>query len=237
MKNEASFNILNEKMMNKSNEISRFQYITVDHPRLSHSDQVYRAYHAGCRWVQIRIKNKPEAEVIKEVEKAINAAHEFKRTLIINDFVNIAASSRATGVHLGKNDMNPINARKILGSNFIIGATANTFQDILKLSSMPIEYIGLGPYRFTTTKQNLSPIIGLEGYINIIKQVNQAKITIPIIAIGGIQFSDLEPLVETGIYGVAVSTAIACSNDFEENMYKFVEFFEKLALTEKIEIR
>ena len=88
---------------------------------------------------------------------------------------------------------------------FLVGATANTFEDILKADREGASYIGLGPYRYTETKKNLSPILGLEGYRKIIGQCREAGLEIPIFAIGGIEFEDIAPLMETGIEGIAVS--------------------------------
>jgi thiamine-phosphate pyrophosphorylase len=128
----------------------------------------------------------------------------------------------ADGVHLGKNDTSVLEARKILGNSKIIGTTANTLQDILEHQSNGVDYVGLGPYKFTHTKEKLNPILGLDGYLNIIK-FSDAQIKIPIIAIGGIQLEDVKPLINTGVYGVAVSSVVNLSEQKE----KIIEAFLK----------
>jgi thiamine-phosphate pyrophosphorylase len=114
----------------------------------------------------------------------------------------------ATGVHLGKTDMPPAEARRILGDGFIIGGTANTFEDIRRLTDEGVDYIGLGPFRFTATKKNLSPILGLEGYKDILSRCRAAGIALPVLAIGGITVDDIPALMQTGVSGIAVSSAI-----------------------------
>ena len=96
----------------------------------------------------------------------------------------------ADGVHLGKLDMPIKEARERLGKDFIIGGTANTFEDIRQHAADGADYIGCGPFRFTTTKQKLSPILGLDGYHSILTQMREKGITIPVVAIGGITRED-----------------------------------------------
>ena len=119
--------------------------------------------------------------------------------------------------------------RDKLDSNaiFYIGATANTFEDIRLAVERGASYIGLGPYRFTGTKKNLSPILGLDGYRKIIAQCKEAGIDIPIFAIGGITLEDVGPLMETGITGIAVSGAIINAPDPVEETRRFIEEINK----------
>jgi thiamine-phosphate pyrophosphorylase len=138
---------------------------------------------------------------------------EWDCVLIINDRVDIAAEIKAHGVHLGKQDMAPGEARRLLGDDFIIGATANTVEDIRGHYHAGADYVGLGPYRYTTTKKNLSPILGLEGYRRIMDQCRQEQIDIPVIAIGGIGERDAASLLHTGIQGIAFSGLLVHAMD------------------------
>ena len=172
------------------------------------AEQVTRTIAGGCDWVQLRMKNHSEEQIIAEAKKinALDKRSEFK--LIINDNPRIAQLVNADGVHLGKNDMAPAEARKILGDDFIIGGTANTLEDIIRLTDQGVDYIGLGPFRFTSTKENLSPILGLEGYRQIRSEMAKRNITTPIVGIGGITFQDILELMQTELHGLAVSSAI-----------------------------
>lgn len=199
--------------------ISKLQYITQANENMTHVQAAKLACEAGCDWVQLRVKDKTEAEVqsIALEVKAICAEH--KATFILNDYVAVAKAVKADGVHLGKNDMSPTEARKILGEGVIIGGTANTFADVQQLVEAKVDYIGAGPFRFTTTKKDLDPLFGLEGYVALMENYQKHQLDIPTVAIGGIVASDMEALMQTGVYGVAVSGLIT----HHENPVQVVE--------------
>jgi thiamine-phosphate pyrophosphorylase len=142
--------------------------------------------------------------------------------LYINDHVETGMKVKATGVHLGKLDMSPSEARTLAGDGYIIGGTANTWEDILELYRQGVDYIGLGPFRFTATKKNLSPVLGMEGYRNIIRLCRKNEINLPIVAVGGITLSDIPELMSTGISGIALSSAILNAEDPIEETKKIV---------------
>jgi thiamine-phosphate pyrophosphorylase len=133
-------------------------------------------------------------------------------TFIIDDNVALANRIGADGVHLGKNDMPIVEARKILGDKAIIGGTINTFDDIAPHLLGAPDYFGCGPFRHTTTKRNLAPILGLDGYRNIISKMHSHNIDIPLIAIGGIRRSDIPQLIDCGVSGIALSSSVLKAN-------------------------
>jgi thiamine-phosphate pyrophosphorylase len=175
--------------------------------------QAEQACGGGAKWVQLRVKNvAPDAW--EELARATQqVCRHYGATLLINDNPWLAHTIGADGVHLGKADMPPDEARAILGPGPIIGGTANTFEDVQRLAAAGVDYVGLGPFRFTTTKQNLSPIQGLTGYQEILRQMRAANLTVPVIAIGGVLRSDLAELLGAGLHGVAVSGAISNAPD------------------------
>jgi len=188
--------------------MERLHYITHTVPRYTLFDQIDTVLKAGVKWIQFRQKDKTDRAFEEEAKVAQQLVKAHQGTFIVNDRVMIAKAIDADGVHIGKEDMPPVMARKILGPAKIIGCTANSFDDIYALRDQPIDYIGLGPFRFTSTKQNLSPILGLNGYIDILQRMKVWEITIPLIAIGGIQQTDIPALLLEGIYGIALSSAI-----------------------------
>lgn len=105
---------------------------------------------------------------------------------------------------------------------FIIGATANTLDDIVNAASEGADYIGLGPLRFTTTKSNLSPVLGYEGYRSILESMRREDINLPVVAIGSVTTADIEPLKQSGVGGVAVSGAIIGAADPVKAAAEFV---------------
>lgn len=181
------------------------QFITNKTDRYSHIDGAKLALEGGCKWIQLRMKNYPKSEII-EIAKEINKlCKQYNAILIIDDYPDIAMEVKADGVHLGKNDMNPIEARNLMGEEYIIGGTANSFEDIQRLIAANVDYIGLGPYRFTKTKEKLSPILGIKGYEDIINTCKEHNYKTPIVAIGGIEIEDIPSLVKIGLNGVAIS--------------------------------
>ena len=205
-------------------KISRLQYIT---DNVLHAEA---ACKGGVEWIQLRVKNKSEDEWMAIAEATKRICKKYNAQLIVIDSVKLAKLIGADGVHLGKEDMPPDEARHLLGSNFIIGGTANTFEDIERLAMLKVDYIGLGPFRFTKTKETLSPVLGLQGYVDLMKECIANNILIPIITIGGIQLNDLETLLDTGIYGVAVSSAITESADIAVSARAFIDKIENNVL-------
>jgi thiamine-phosphate pyrophosphorylase len=183
-------------------KISNLHYITTT------AQAAELACRGGVRWVQLRVKNLPAAEWQQRALDVQAVCRHHGATLIINDNPALALEIGADGVHLGKQDMAPAEARALLGPGFIIGGTANTFADIEGLVAAGVDYIGLGPFRFTITKEKLSPVLGLAGYSQLLRQYRTAGFTTPVIGIGGVALADVPALLATGLHGVAVSGAI-----------------------------
>jgi len=203
--------------------IAKLQYITREDRYYSHVALAQAALEGGVKWVQLRVKNRHASYWREEALLTQEMCNRHGAIFIINDNVYLAKEILADGVHLGRNDMPVKEARKILGDQFVIGGTANTFEDIQRLADDRVDYIGLGPFRFTRTKKGLSPILGLEGYQELISKTRLAGIQIPIIAIGGIALTDISPLMETGIHGIAVSSAISNSPNIPFAARQFVQ--------------
>jgi thiamine-phosphate pyrophosphorylase len=186
------------------------QYISQGANPAAHLKNIELACQNGIDWVQLRLKNVSEAVVLSTAQQAKQITDKYQVKLVINDHYQVAAAVNAHGVHLGKSDARPLEARKALGAHQIIGGTANTLADCLDLADQKVDYIGLGPFRFTTTKNNLSPVLGREGYGTILKAFTPS---IPIVAIGGITPNDIPDLMTTGISGIAISGTI--TRDFK----------------------
>ena len=189
------------------------QFITHQTPRYSYEESALLALKGGCKWIQLRMKGVDD-DFIEPIAKRIQTAcKNYGATFIIDDRVKLAQKLNADGVHLGKDDM-PINeARCFLGEGFIIGGTANTFQEIKHCVLSGADYIGCGPFRFTTTKEKLDPIIGFSGYKEYIRLMKKENIHIPICAIGGITRQDIPVLLQIGVDGIALSSSILQAAD------------------------
>ncbi|KRT13408.1 thiamine-phosphate synthase [Pedobacter ginsenosidimutans] len=188
--------------------IQPLQYISQAPKTGTHLDAIEQVLQAGGKWIQLRIKNQAESEILPFAKAAQALCEKYDAKLIVNDFPYLAKTVGSYGVHLGLQDMPILQAREIIGKHQIIGGTANTFEHIQQRVSEGADYIGLGPFRFTRTKENLSPVVGLAGYHELMEKVRKAGISTPIIAIGGIEAADIPAILETGIYGIAISAAL-----------------------------
>lgn len=200
----------------------KLQYISQGTTSDEHLKNIQEALDAGCLWIQLRMKNFTSEVIENTANKVRSLCDKYNAIFIMNDNVSIAKKCNADGVHLGLSDMSVKEARKILGDATIIGGTANTIEDVLQRINEKCNYIGLGPFRFTNTKDKLSPILGAEGYKIIISQLNETQQKTPIYAIGGVLADDVENIINTGIYGIAVSGIITKA----ENKMQIVEQFK-----------
>lgn len=184
------------------------QFITHQNDCIGYAEGAKMALEGGCKWIQLRMKDATDDEVRVVAAEIHPLCKQNEAIFLLDDRVELARELHADGVHLGKNDMPVDEARRVLGEEFIIGGTANTFEDIERLASQGADYIGCGPFRFTTTKKNLAPVLGLEGYRDIIEKMRRAGIDIPVVAIGGITASDIDDILATGVKGIAVSGSV-----------------------------
>ena len=203
------------------------QFISHFTDRYSYLDSIRMALDGGCRWVQLRMKDAPDEDFLRigpQVRELCDACH---ATFIVDDHVELVKQIGAHGVHLGKKDMPIAQARQLLGKDFIIGGTANTFDDVLLHYQGGADYIGCGPFRFTTTKKGLSPILGLDGYREITTRMKEAGIQLPIVAIGGITAQDIPAIMQTGVTGIALSGTVLRAEDPVEEMRHIISILGK----------
>ena len=229
----------------------RLQFITHCTERYSYVDSARIALEGGCRWIQLRMKDTDESLMEETALIVQKMCGDYGATFIIDDNVHLVKKIKADGVHLGKNDMPIAEAREILGDDFIIGGTVNTFNDIFKIirntqvgtstssvtnrqqttdngqqSFVMPDYFGCGPFRFTSTKKNLAPILGLDGYENIISNMKRNNINIPLVAIGGITKDDISDILKTGVDGIALSGSVLKAENPVGEMKSIVEIFK-----------
>lgn len=196
----------------------KLQFITQATNEYSYADSAAIALEGGCRWIQLRMKGADDSEIKAVAERVMPMCRRHGAVFIIDDNVRLAIEMGADGVHLGKNDMPVKDARRLAGKDFIIGGTANTIEDVARLHAEGADYIGCGPFRFTSTKKNLAPLLGLEGYARITEAMHDRGIRLPIVAIGGIGFDDIRDLAKAGVTGIALSGSILRAGDPVEEM-------------------
>lgn len=184
------------------------QFITHHTDTITYLDSVRLALEGGCRWVQLRMKEVADDEAEATAREALALCRAAGAVFIIDDRVELVRRLGADGVHLGQQDMPIAEARRILGPTFRIGGTANTLEQALAHARNGADYIGCGPFRYTETKRNLAPILGLEGYRRILKGLREAGVSLPVVGIGGVTADDITSLKEVGLSGIALSGSI-----------------------------
>ncbi len=213
---------MNESLFEGTN---RLMLITHQTERYTDYEEAELFLEGGGSWVQLRQKAGLD---MAEAHRIAELCHQKKGLLCIDDDVHAALDVGAGAVHLGKNDIPVADAWKIVkeahkDKDFLIGATANSFEDIQCAARQGASYIGLGPFRFTQTKKKLSPILGIDGYRNIMESCREAGIHLPIYAIGGIELEDIPELMQTGIHGIAISGSIINADNPIEATRKLLE--------------
>lgn len=205
------------------------QFITHPTANLSLAESAQVALSCGVEWIQFRCKAPQSRAWMKEQALCVQQLCKKHHALfVVDDDVELAREIGADGVHVGKNDMPVEQARRILGSRFLIGGTANTLQDMERIQAQGGDYIGLGPFRFTRTKEKLSPVLGVEGYELLMKEARQAGVSLPVYAIGGITGEDAPALRQAGVQGLAVSSALLQSPSPKEETARLLSPFLSL---------
>lgn len=208
-----------------------FQFISHHTDDISYLEGIRLALEGGCKWIQLRMKDASDDEVLPIALQAQEMCKKAHATFILDDRVELVKEIHADGVHLGKNDMPISQARAFLGNTYIIGGTANTYEDVENHVRQGANYIGCGPFRFTTTKQRLSPILGLEGYQHIVDKMRAQGIQIPIVAIGGIMKEDIPSILKTGVTGIALSGSILKAENPVEETRQLIETMKRYTLS------
>lgn len=203
------------------------QFISDATNTMSHLDAISAALEGGCRWIQLRMKDAADDEVRTVARQALALCRKHNAIFIIDDRTDIVKEVGADGVHLGKNDMPIKEARNLLSEHAIIGGTANTIDDIRRLWKDGADYIGCGPFRFTTTKKNLAPVIGLDGYRYISQAMRDEGITLPVVAIGGITKDDVADIMQAGMNGIAISGAVTKAENPADEMKRLKQLVRK----------
>jgi thiamine-phosphate pyrophosphorylase len=211
--------------------MEKLQFISHQTPQFTHLEVIQKACESGVKWVQLRIKNMPLSEMLPVAIEAKRICDQHKAKLIINDYPMIVEQIGAYGLHVGKEDMPVVEARKIVSTKCIIGGTANTLEDILIHYNSGADYVGVGPFRFTSTKEKLSPVLGIKGYETIMNELKRRNISIPVIAIGGIATEDIKEIMQTGVHGIAVSSLLTSSENMKDTVSAVLKTLKSNTIT------
>jgi len=201
--------------------ISRFHYLTQDLPNRSHVEQARIACEAGANWIQYRCLTKSDQELKDEINQVAAICDDWGATLILTNHYHLLDTVDAQGVHIEDFDADLAAIRGTIGDDKTLGASATNIQRLLAVQSTGVaDYCGYGPFAHTETKPNNKPLLGFSGYRELQKH---HEIEIPVIAVGGIQLNDVDALIETGVYGIAVSAAVNLAIDPAQALKAFYQ--------------
>ncbi|GGH22282.1 thiamine phosphate synthase [Mucilaginibacter phyllosphaerae] len=190
--------------------ISKFHYLTQDLPGRSHPEQAQIACEAGANWIQYRCMSKGDEEMITELHQIASICDDWGATLIIANHYHLLDRVDAQGVHIEALNADYAAIREAITDEKTLGASAADIETLLRIQNTgAADYCGYGPFAHTTTKANDKPLLGYDGY----RALQNQNIDLPVIAVGGVQLKDIELLMQAGIYGIAVSSAVNLSPD------------------------
>lgn len=206
--------------------IEKLHFITHDIVQHTHIAQVQIACEAGAKWIQYRCLSKADDELLTDIHAIANICDDWGATLIVTNHIHLKGKADIQGFHIEAMDADFIALRKQIGEEFTLGGSANTVQNLIRLAKEGADYAGFGPFKATTTKPNNSPLVGVQGYAEAVQLLNAAHVDLPILAVGGVTLPAVNSLLATGIYGVAVSSAINQADD----MYQaYKDFYQGVA--------
>ncbi len=192
--------------------------LTQDGLALSHAEQARQLCAAGARWIQLRMKSAPASQWLATAREVVAICRRAGALCVVNDSVEIALDSGADGVHLGKEDGAWSEARGRLGPRRLVGGTVNNVEDARRARAAAcLDYVGIGPFRFTSTKARLAPVLGADG----IRQVLGELGDLPAWVIGGVAPEDVPAIRQLGAAGIAVSSSLYRAGNLAANFRAF----------------
>jgi thiamine-phosphate pyrophosphorylase len=196
--------------------IEKLHFITHDLPHRSHVEQAQLACEAGAKWVQYRCLTKTDEELLNDIHQIATICDDWGATLIVTNHVHLKGQADIQGFHIEDMEADFIALRKQLGEEVTIGGSSNTVEGLIRLWKESADYAGFGPYSLTSTKPNTLPLLGIEGYAAGVIALKKVNAELPLLAVGGVTLDDVEALMQTGIFGVAVSAAINQADDIRD---------------------
>lgn len=204
--------------------------ITQNGIALGHAEQAERLCAAGVRWIQLRMKETPPGAWLATAAQVAATCRSHGAVCIINDSVDIALEVGADGAHLGRTDLDWREARRRLGPSRLLGGTVNYLEEADKaVRSDCLDYVGIGPLRFTRTKKELAPLQGFDGIRALLARLG----ALPAWAIGGIEVADLPTLRAAGAAGAAVCSALLRDGAIAGNVRAFLDAWPEQEFQEK----
>lgn len=205
--------------------IEKLHFITHDIQQYSHIEQAQIACEAGAKWIQYRCLTKNDEDLLTDIHTIAEICDDWGATLIVTDHIHLKGKADIQGFHIEDMDADFKALREQLGEETTLGGSSNTVEGLVKLAAQGVDYAGFGPFNVTTTKPNNAPLLGVNGYKEGMAQLKAQNINLPVLAVGGITIDDVDSLMETGIFGIAASSAI---NQAADMTTAYLAFYNKV---------
>lgn len=205
--------------------IEKLHFITHDINHLTHIEQAQVACEAGAKWIQYRCLSKNDDELLKDIDVIAEICDDWGATLIVTDHIHLNGKADIQGFHIENMSADFTDIRNLVGEAITLGGSANTIENLLRIAQEGADYAGFGPFAETSTKPNSYPHIDLSQYHRAVMVLRDQGLDLPILAVGGVKLEDLDDLLGTGIFGIAVSSAINQASNMNE---AYRSFYDKI---------
>lgn len=205
--------------------IEKLHYITHDIEGLSHVEQARIICEAGGKWIQYRCLTKDDAALLVDINQIASICDDWGATLIVTNHTHLQGQADIQGFHIEDMNADFLSIRAEVGEACTLGGSSNTIEGLLRLAKEGVDYAGFGPFGHTDTKPNDYPHLGVEGYDLATQKLRELQVELPVLAVGGVKIDDVDALMQTGIFGIAASSAINQAEDMEA---AYLEFYQKL---------
>jgi len=223
--NSGNRNLTRKPSFNMKKYIEKLHFITHDLAQISHVEQAQLACEAGAKWIQYRCLTKTEDGLLDDIHQIATICDDWGATLIVTDHVHLKGKADIQGFHIEDMEADFVVLRNQLGEETTIGGSSNTVEGLIRLWKEGADYVGFGPFGQTSTKPNSYPLINIEGYAAAMSALKALNADLPVLAVGGVTLNDVDALMQTGIFGIAVSAAINQADDLRD---AYEAFYQKL---------
>lgn len=205
--------------------IEQLHFITHDLPAHTHVEQARIVCEAGGKWIQYRCLTKDDDALLNDINQIAGICDDWGATLIVTDHIHLQGKADIQGFHIEDMNADFLQIRAQVGAACTLGGSSNTLDGLLRLANEGVDYAGFGPFSHTDTKPNSYPHLGVQGYEQAMQELKAQQVALPVLAVGGVTINDVHALMQTGIFGIAVSAAINQAEDMEA---AYLEFYQKL---------
>ena len=200
------------------------QYITDYNSSVPVAEQVHKVLDGGCNWIQVCMPGASDEEISKVVEDIMPHCLEKQAFLLLTDHVDLAKTLNVGGVALSLNPVDlPSKARVFLGAAAVVGVSAHSFDDVVAVRSLDVDYINITPFRSGASIGSDATPLDIEEIKRLVAEMAEKEILIPTVVSGDVRYEDIDIIMQSGANGIAASSAIANADDITAETKRWIE--------------